>query len=145
MKTPYDTALRLRRRELDEVGAAIRDHTGAIDEVNRMREQVRSAMAQEAELAAAEGTMCSQAWLRRMRGKGAELGAAEARLEVQLGELRDTARDAYGMLRGIETAAEDYRSEAARVQANAEQAIIDDLGAVAFIKAQRLVRRGGAQ
>jgi hypothetical protein len=76
-----------------------------------------------------------------VRVAASEIGALQASVEARIAQLRDIALDAYGTLRGIETAADDYRRDALRIEAGAEQAASDDLGAAAFLKARRSIRR----
>jgi len=140
MKTPYDAALRVHQRELDEVSTAIRDEAGKLGALERERERLRASLRSEAQVAA-ELALCSQAWQGRVRGAASEIGALQASVEARIEQLRDIALDAYGTLRGIETAADDYRRDALRIEAGAEQAASDDLGAVAFLKARRSIRR----
>jgi len=140
MKTPYDAAMRVRQRELDEVSTAIRAESGTLSVLEQERERLRAALRSEAQVAA-ELALCSQAWQGRMRGHGRELGILQAQVQGRIEHLREVAIDAYGTLRSIETAAEDYRRDAARVEASAEQSASDDLGAVAFLKARRSIRR----
>jgi hypothetical protein len=141
MKTPYDAALRVRQRELDEVSTAIRAEAGALSLLEREGARVRAVMRAEAQIAASDLALASPAWQGRMRGQGHELGTLQAQAQVRVDRLRDAAVDAYGTLRGIETAADDYRRDSARAEAAAEQATSDDLSAAAFLKTLRAARR----
>lgn len=145
MKTPYDAALRMRQRELDDVSTAIRAEAGALGELERERARVQAALWSEAELAAGDHALTSLAWQGRMRGQRRDLGVLQAQSQERVERLRDAAVDAYGTLRGIETAADDYRRDAVRLAAAAEQASSDDLSAAAFLKTLRAVRRGAAR
>lgn len=141
MKTPYDAALRMRQRELDDVSTAIRNEAGTLGELERERVRVQAALRAEAELAAGDHALSSPAWQGRMRGQRRDLGTLQAQAQARVDRLRDAAVDAYGTLRGIETAADDYRRDAARVQSAAEQSTSDDLSAAAFVRAVRAARR----
>ncbi len=141
MKTPYDAALRVQQREIDEMSAAISSHSGVLGEVEKARDRVSKSMTREADLASGDLGVCSHAYLQRMRHERRQLTAREVLLKARLDELRDKAVDAYGTFRAIETAADGYRQDAARVIANAEQAGIDDFAAMSFIKARRAMRR----
>lgn len=141
MKTPYDAALRVQQREIDEMSAAISTHSGVLCEVEKARDRVSVSMTQEAGVAAGDLAVCSHAYLQRMRGERRQLSARQVLLKARLDELRDMAVDAYGTFRAIETAANGYRQDAERVIANAEQAGIDDFAALSFIKARRSMRR----
>jgi hypothetical protein len=144
MKTPYDAALRVQQREIDEMSAAISTHSGVLGEVEKARDRVSRSIAREAGLAAGDMAVCSHAYLQRMRGERRQLAATQVVLKAKLDELRDQAVDAYGTFRAIETAADGFRQDAQRVIANAEQAGIDDFAAMSFIKARRAMRREGA-
>ncbi|PNU02722.1 hypothetical protein [Novosphingobium guangzhouense] len=137
MKTPYDAALRVRQRELDEVSSAIRAEAGALGAVEQQRARVAAALVREADLAAADITLVSPGWQQRMRGERQALSAREAQMQARLNALRDVAVDAYGVLRGIENAADDYRAEALRSAAAAEQSATDDISAAAFLRTLR--------
>ncbi|KPH62805.1 hypothetical protein ACLIMP_00360 [Novosphingobium aerophilum] len=137
MKTPYDAALRVQQREIDEMSRAISTQAGALGEVEQARERVSVSMRREADLAAGDLGVCSHAYLQRMRGERRQLSVRQAELKARLEQLRDMAVDAYGTFRAIETAADGYRQDAERVIANAEQAGIDDFSAISFIKARR--------
>lgn len=141
MKTPYDAALRVQQREIDEMSAAISTHSGVLGEVEKARDRVSRSITREAGLAAGDMAVCSHAYLQRMRGERRQLAATQVVLKAKLDELRDQAVDAYGTFRAIETAADGFRQDAQRVIANAEQAGIDDFAAMSFIKARRAMRR----
>jgi hypothetical protein len=141
MKTPYDAALRVRQRELDEVSTAIRAEACTLGELERERARVQAALRAEAQVAATDLALASPAWQRRMRRQGCELGSLQAQVQARVDRLRDAAVDAYGTLRGIETAAEDYRRDTARAEAAGEQSTSDDLSAAAFLKTLRAARR----
>lgn len=137
MKTPYDAALRVRQRELDEVSSAIRTEAGALGAVEQERMRVAAALVHEADLAATDLTLVSPGWQRRMRGERQARSARETQLQARLDALREVAVDAYGVLRGIENAADDYRAEALRDEAAAEQSATDDISAAAFLRTLR--------
>lgn len=141
MKTPYDAALRLHQRELDEVSRSIRVEAGALDHVERERARVAAKARTEADLAAGDLALSSPGWQRRVQGEKQALSARQRELQARLDALRELAVDAYGVLRGIENAADGFRTEAARIEAAGEQAASDDLGAVAFLRGVRARRR----
>lgn len=141
MKTPYDAALRVQQREIDEMSAAISTHSGVLGEVEKARDRVSKSITREADLAAGDLAVCYHAYLQRMRHERHQLTNRQVLLKARLDELRDMAVDAYGTFRAIETAADGYRQDAERVIANAEQAGIDDFAAMSFIKARRAMRR----
>ncbi|HUD31184.1 MAG TPA: hypothetical protein VMQ93_20140 [Novosphingobium sp.] len=137
MKTPYDAALRVRQRELDEIGMAIRTEALALDELENAGRRAKAMLLNEERLAATELALSSPGWLAHMRRQGQQLGVRRAETHARIDRLRACAADALGTARGIQMAADHYRGEAARAEAAAEQAASDDLGAVAFLKARR--------
>ncbi len=137
MKTPYDTAVRVQRRTVDETRIAISLEVTRLREVEEARDMVQTRIASESEAAAAEPMICTAAYLARMRQQRASLDAARETTRRSVDRLRDQAAAAYGSLRAIEGAAEDYRHEAGRTAAAAEQAGIDDLAGAAFLRAAR--------
>jgi hypothetical protein len=137
MKTPYDAALRLRQRELEGMSNAIRTEAGTLAELERAQSRMRAMLADEADLAAGDFALSSPAWLARVRGQQRDIDGRRAVSQSRIDQLRDLATDAYGILRGIETAAEGFRAERSRAEAVAEQGLVDDLGAVAFLRARR--------
>lgn len=145
MKTPYDAAMRMRQRELDDVSTAIRAEAGTLGELERERARVQAALRSEAELAAGDHTLTSPAWQGHMRGQRRDLGVLQAQSHERVERLRDAAVDAYGTLRGIETAADDYRRDLVRLAAAAEQSTSDDLSAAAFLKVLRAARRDASR
>lgn len=135
MKTPYDTAVRIQRRTVDETRIAISLEVTRLREVEQARDLVQTRMARETEAAAAEPMISTAAYLARMRKQRASLDAARETTRRSVDRLRDQAAAAYGSLRAMESAADEYRHEAGRAAAAAEQAGIDDLAGAAFIRA----------
>lgn len=148
MKTPYDAALRVQRREIDEMSVAISREAGILAAVEQARADTRDAMRREADLARNDVTeslvIASHGYFARKRDERRQLTGLQAELSRKLEALRAEAVEAFGTFRTIESAADSFRQEAERVQANAEQAGIDDLAAVAFLKARRAARSGDA-
>ncbi len=138
--TPFDTALRIHRREVDAVKVSIgveierittiEAHTSAHD--TRMRDERALAHAMP---------FSSDAWTARMKAERARLQEAANLAEARLGRLRSKAVEAYGTMRAIEGAAERYRDEAERTAALAEQGAIDDMAAARFLKARNARER----
>ena len=141
--TPYDTALRVQRREVDNVRISISvalEHSTAIEQA-----QIQLAEKARAEREAPRDLLLpTDAWtahVRRERGRLEE----QARLaDAKLTHLRAQAIEAYGTMRAIEGAADRHRDESERTEAIAEQGRIDDLGAARFVKAAQLARKDKA-
>lgn len=141
MKTPYDTAIRVQRREIDEMGVAINVQVNLLTQIEQAHNDVWNRMAREGDLASRDFNLSSQAYMERIRAEQKRLASDGAVQSLRLDHLRAKAAAAYGAYRTIEVAAEGWREDAERRSANAEQAGIDDGVAVAFLKAQR-ERRG---
>jgi hypothetical protein len=145
MKTPYDTALRVQQREIDDMRVAINVQVNVLNQVERSREAVNEKIVSEAAIAASDIGMSSHAYIARMRAEQSRLSNDQAAISARLGQLRSKAVAAYGAFRAVETAADGFRDEAVRASANAEQAGMDDFAAVSFINARRSARRASPQ
>ena len=139
MKTPYDAAIRVRQREVDELRKRIEAERGRLDQIEKRLDAVGAGLARETRLAASDRALNAQAYIDLLRAERGRLLAEKPLVEASLAALRDTAAEAYGALRAIETAATEYRHEAARAIANAEQGMLDDMAATSLL--QRSARR----
>ncbi len=143
MKTPYDAALRLRQREIDEVSEQIARTNNDLQQLDREGREIGRQMRREFQLAAAEHrfSAATSAYFARKR---MELEAVDARTKEansKLDELRNRAIQALGSMRSIEGAATHFRDEAGRVIARGEQSEADDLAAIGFLMSRRETRR----
>ncbi|WP_395391337.1 hypothetical protein WBP07_12260 [Novosphingobium sp. BL-8A] len=141
MKTPYDAALRVQRREIDEMSVAISREQGVLAAVEQAQADAHAARSREKAVAGADLGFVSHGYFARLRAEQRQLTGLQAELAQRLEGLRAEAVEAFGTFRTIESAAEAFKQEAERAQANAEQAGIDDIAAMAFIKARRSIRR----
>lgn len=135
--TPYDTALRLYRRQVDEIKLSISVEMERLAALTA-RTRAHEATWQEERALARALPFASDVWAARMRDERAQIDAAQSNAQTRLDCLRRDAAKVYGTLRAIETAAERCRDDAERAMAVAEQAGIDDLSA------SRLARSGRA-
>lgn len=140
MKTPYDTAMRVQRREMDEMGVAINVQVNLLNQIEQAQDAARNRLAREGDLASQDFTLSSHAYMERIRAEQQRLARDGAAQSLRLDQLRNKAAAAYGAFRTIETAADGWREGAERRSANAEQAGIDDNAAVAFLKNRRRTR-----
>lgn len=136
MKTPYDTALRLQRREVDAVKVSISVEIERITTLEQQARTIDSRVVEERRLAHAL-PLSSDHWVARMRAERARVEHAARESQARLNQLRDQAIEAYGTMRAIESAATRYRDEAERAADVAEQSAIDDIAAVRFLNARR--------
>jgi hypothetical protein len=134
--TPFDTALRIHRREVDTVKVAIGAEVERIVTIETRTRAHDARMHEERALAHAL-PFSSDAWSARMKADRTRLKEAATQAEARLGQLRAQALEVFGTMRAIEGAAERYRNEAERTAALAEQGAIDDLAAARFLKARK--------
>lgn len=140
MKTPYDAALRVKRREVDAMGAAINAQMTTVYQLDARQTQVRSSLQQEATIAANDLGIPAHAYMARLRAEQERLAGERLQQDDLLNQLRSAAANAFGTFRTIELAAEDFRGEAERRLANAEQSELDDSSAVAYLGARKALR-----
>lgn len=141
MKTPYDSAMRMQRREIDEMGVAINVQVNLLNQIEQARDEARHRLNRESELASRDLNLSSQAYMERIRAEQQRLARDGATQSLRLDQLRSKAAAAYGAFHTIEMAAKDWRKDAERRSSNAEQAGIDDNSAVAFLKRRGLRNR----
>ena len=139
MKTPYDAALRVKRREVDAMGAAINAQMSTLNQLDARNVQIESNMQREAMVAANDLGIPAHAYMARLRAEQMRLAGERMHQDQLLNQLRMAASSAFGSFRTIELAAEDYRHDAERRVANAEQAELDDSSAAAFLNARKVL------
>lgn len=141
--TPFDTALRVQRREVDAVRVAITAAVELSDTASAATTHHDVQLQQErATLAAAAAWLPStDAWTARMKIERLRLVEQQKIAEARLSGLRAQAAEVYGKMRAIEGAADRFRTEAERAAEAAEQAGIDDIAAARFLKTLREQRR----
>lgn len=137
MKTPYDAALRVKRREVDAMGAAINAQMNKLNQLDARQSQVRQNLQQEGHLAAHDLNIPAHAYMARLRAEQMRLAGERLHQNELLNQLRTAAAAAFGTCRTIELAAEDYREGAERRIAHAEQSELDDSSAAAYLSARK--------
>ncbi|WP_137865069.1 MULTISPECIES: hypothetical protein [unclassified Sphingomonas] len=138
--TPFDTALRVKRREVDTVKVSISVEIETITTLDHQTRAHEIRMREERALAATV-PIASDAWTLRMRAERARLDRQSQLAQVRLVHLRAQAVEAYGTMRAIEGAADRFKDEAERAAAGAEQAMIDDIAAAKLVIARRNAER----
>lgn len=134
--TPYDTAMRIRRREVDRIKIDIAMTVTHIDGLARQDGEIAARIVEERRQASAL-RLPADAWHDRMRSERARIADARRTAEALLATLRARATEAFGALRALEEAASRHREEAARAAAVAEQARLDDVATSRFLREQR--------
>lgn len=137
MKTPYDGAMRVQQREIDDVRVAINVQVNQLVQIDSQRAEVDASIEREGEIAAGDMMFSYHAYVARMCAQRARLSEDKAVVDAQLSRLRSKAAAAYGSFKAIETAADGFRASAERDAANAEQAQADDRAAAAFLRLRR--------
>jgi hypothetical protein len=141
--TPFDTALRVQRREVDTMKVSI---SVEVERITTLETQARThdaRMLQERTLATSL-PIASDAWTARMKAERARLDEAATLAQARLGRLRAQAIEAYGTMRAIEGAAERYEDEAERTVALGEQNASDDIAAARFLRARTIAKKRSA-
>jgi hypothetical protein len=141
--TPFDTALRVQRREVDTMKVSI---SVEVERITTLETQARThdaRMLQERALATSL-PFASDAWTARMKAERVRLEEAAYLAQARLGRLRAQAVEAYGTMRAIEGAAERYQDEAERTIALGEQSASDDIAAARFLRARAIAKKRSA-
>lgn len=137
MKTPFDTVLRMRRREIDRTRIAIHMETTRLTEIDQQSRALEEELAREYEVCAQSWAASAEAFVRRRMSQQADLMAQRVMVSEQIGRLRREAIDAYGSQHVLENAAEAFRTDHRRQQSRAEQREADDLCAARAVPAPR--------
>jgi hypothetical protein len=138
MRTPFDTALRMQQRTVDDLKVAIGVSSERIATLEQQGRDLVERVREERILAHAL-PFASDAWLATAKLAQSRI-AEEAEAErARLVDLREQAREAYGTFRAIEGAAERFRADAEREAEAAEQAAIDDIAAANFLRQRKRI------
>lgn len=137
MKTPYDTAMRIRQREIDDVRVSISIQVNQLVRVESSLDAAERSVAREGASAATDPMMSTYGYITRMHAERTRLDADRKVIGQQLDRLRGQAATAYGSLSAMETAADRHREDETRLVESAEQSRIDDFAAIGFLRARR--------
>lgn len=138
--TPFDAALRIQQREVDAVRIGIFVSIARSDALAEQRRALASRIREE-HAQATVWALASDAWRARMSAQAASLDSEAALAEARLIQLRAEAASSYSRLHLLEGAAERHTATEMQAMAAAEQRAIDDLTAMAFLRAKRGSRR----
>jgi chromosome segregation ATPase len=126
MKTPFDAAIRARRREVDAVKAQIGTAAAGLAALEARRDQLDASLAAERTLASLDWSSAGARYLVHARATlDALLSECNAAAEA-LAALRARMTALAGALHALEQAADRHRAEAERAAFAAEQAGLDD-------------------
>lgn len=130
MKTPFDTVVRLRQREIDQRRIAIHAQTSRLNEIEAASDALQQELAVEYEASADQWSMSAEAFMRRKMSHQVQLAAQCIAVSKTIRGLRREATEAFGAMQVVQNAADGFRSEWKRNVHRAEQRASDDLGAV---------------
>lgn len=133
MKSPYDTLIRLQKRQVDEVKLAIGQAVEQVDEVERAQHQLVSEVQNECLAAQGELHFSTYAYLQERKRRAAQLVMLRQQREQVLDTLREEATEAFGQLRVVENAAEAFATRKAQEHMRKEQAEADDLSSARML------------
>ena len=144
MRTPYDTALRARKREVDDLRAAIGGATRKLVEADASAQALSDALVREKQIAADNLVFSPVAYLLRARAEATRLHEMRRAAGAELDSLRHQAIESYGSLRALEGAAEGFREQASRDAASIEQTSVDDFAGARFARELQRARQARA-
>lgn len=137
MRTPFDTVIRTRRREIDHMRLTIHAETTRIVEIDQASDTLREELLSEYDVAAEAWSLSTEAYFRRNQSQRACLHAQRLAASQELDNLRHRASEAYGSMVVLENAADGFRSDSRRRQQRAEQRAGDDLSAARSVRRAR--------
>lgn len=135
MKTPYDPAIRIGRREVEAIRVSLRAELIRVTELEQERIHLDERIVQECASASADWQISTYDWLRARKAQARKIDATRAEAEAELSRLRDKAGEAYGRLHATEKAADIHIDRAQKEKLRREQEESDDLA-----NARRLLR-----
>jgi len=138
MQTPYDAALRALDREMDALTQVIAASSARLDEARVLHHALTGRIAEEARLAARDSLLIGDPYLVRARGERARRGAEAETAAVELDLLRQRAARQYAAIRAVESAADQFRTDARQADDRQQQAMVDDIAAARFARLRRL-------
>lgn len=127
MKTPFDTVLRIRRREIDQTRIAIHAETTRLLEIDQESRALELELAREYEACSRSWAASAEAFIRRRMSQQAQLLAERVAVSDEIDRLRREAIDAYASRHVLESAVEAFHSDRKRQMSRVEQREADDL------------------
>lgn len=146
MTTPYDAAMRVIRREVDDMRLVIGEAAQRLVELEQARHAIGASLRREASVAHAmvDATIVpTDRYFVQLRARQTAAARAIHDADAGLAALRHAAGERYAKLKTIETAAEEYRAAHATALATTEQGHADDIAAARFLRLRAARRRAG--
>jgi flagellar export protein FliJ len=129
MKTPYDAARRIRRRELDDVRQALSAAEAQLSAFAAMIERTGAALERERAVAAADPRCDIGRYATAKRVEIERLHREMARIETEIEHLRAQLTSTFEALKPLDFASEEYRSAKRRETAKRDMAKLDEAAA----------------
>lgn len=138
MKTPFDTILRLRQRELENLRRDLVQSVQEQSDIARDMAQISINMRREIEdhSQSGQGLACDS-YLAACRSKRIDLHERLASVELRLADLRDQSRAHLALVHALENAAERFHQEHQRAASRREQAASDEWALTHYMRASR--------
>lgn len=144
MTTPYDTAMRMIRREVDDMRLVIGEAVQRLVELDQVRQALGASLQREARVAdtmANPVIVPTDRYFAHQRARQSAATRALHDADAGLAALRREAGEHYARLKTIETSADDYRAAQHSALASAEQGHADDMAAARFLRLRAARRR----
>jgi len=143
VSSPYDTLIRLQKRQVDEVKLAIGQAVEQVDQVERAQHELVSEVQNECLAAQGELHFSTYAYVQDRKRRAAQLVQMRQQREQMLDRLREEATEAFGQLRVVENAAEAFAARKAQERSRKEQAEADDLSSARMLLRLRKEKAAG--
>jgi flagellar export protein FliJ len=129
MKTPYDTARRVRKRELDVVRQALSAAEAQLSAFAAMIERTGAALERERAVAAVDPRFDIGPYAAAKRVEVERLRREMVRIESEIDRLRAQLVSKFEALKPLDFASEEYRSTKRREAAKRDMAKLDEAAA----------------
>jgi hypothetical protein len=140
MQTPYDAALRALDREMDALTQVIAASSAQLAEARMLHHALIDKIADEVRLVAADSQLIGDLYFVRARGERERRATEVEHVASELDQLRQRAARQYAAIRAVESAADQFRTDAHQAEDRQQQAMVDDIAAARFARLRRLQR-----
>lgn len=127
MKTPYDAAQRLKRRELDEARQALSKAEARLNEIAAATGAAEASVRHERTVAAENPLIDIAPFAAVKRAEIAALTAEMAHMETDIDRIRAELMQRFEALKPLDFASDDYRAAKRRDAAKREQGKMDEV------------------
>ena len=146
MTTPYDAAMRVIRREVDDMRLVIGEAAQRLVELEQVRHALGASLRRQASVAAVlvdATNLPTDSYFTQLRARQTAATHAIRDADAGLAALRRQAGERYARLKTIETAAAEYRVAHTNAMATVEQGHADDMAAARFLRLRAAKRHAG--